>query len=593
MARKRTWVWFLVVFLLAVALLWIATRAINRVFLGAGPGLAERNVLEVDLVGSITERPVRVWGSRPVGPLTVHEIDTALRRAADDERIVGALLRVGPLTAGFAKIQEIRHAVEAFRAGGKPVVALLELGTLADLYAAGSASTIVQVPTGSLFVGLVSRRQYYRGLLDTLGIEFEVVHTGPYKTAMNSFTETGMTPAEREVLNSLADSLWGQIVDDLAANRDLERAQVRTALDRGLLDADAAREAGLVDELGFLDRARELLDPDAPPTDVRDYLAASGDGGWFGDLGRPVVAVVHVDGMLLPGEVGDDPFGGADVAGGGTIARHVREARQDEDVRAMLLRLDTPGGATTAADVIWREVALAAERMPVVITMSDVAASGGYWIATAGTRVLADRATYTGSIGVVVSKINLVEAYDKLGIANDRVMRGDNADLLLDSHRLEPEQRAILEATAESTYRTFIGKVAEARGMSDEEVEALAAGRVWTGSQALEVGLVDEIGGFREAIETARREAGIPPQQGVRLRLYPEARSVFDVIGGLLGQARGPSLGIDERGLLAATRSTTPAYFVDAASRRTFLHQLLGAGPVWALWAGPLPAPAR
>jgi protease-4 len=588
MAQGRSsWTWVILGFLLLVLLFWWATQFLNRAVLGQRGSLGTDNVLEVSLVGQVVERPAYLWGDRSIGPLSVREIDTALRGAADDPRVSAAVLRIGPLLSGFAKAQEIRSAVRAFRDSGKPVVAMLELGTLVDLYVASAADTLVQVPTGSLVLGLAARTQYYRELLDKLGIEFETFATGPFKSAMNPYTKTAMSDEERVMLEGLLDSVYGQVLDGIAEDRGLDRATVEAAIDRGILPATVARDLGLIDELGFNDSLSDAhLAGRAPRVSVRDYWELAGTDSW--NLGRPVVALVHVDGLILPGDVSNDPFGGS-VAGGDTIGGAIRRARQDSSVRAIVVRVDSPGGAVTASDAIWREAALAAESMPVIVSMSDVAASGGYWIATAGTRVLADGATYTGSIGVTMGRYNLAGAYDKLGIANAAVTRGANAGIFLDSQRLSASEREVIEASIAETYATFVAKVAKARDMSISEVEQLAAGRVWTGQQAVEVGLVDEIGGLRAALSAARRAAGIDAHTEIDVRLYPRQRTMIEQVSGLLTGVRAASLPA-----WTADDISGPMPDPVALARRMELFRLLGsASAEWALIEGPVPAPVR
>ncbi len=593
MARRRSWLWILFGFLFVVVLFSSAIWLLNRIFLGASPKLDANNVLVVQLAGRVVERPSVFLGGQALGPLSVREIDRTLRRAAGDPRISGVVLRVGPLLTGFAKAQEIRDAIHAFRQSDKPVVAILEIGTVLDVYVASAADTVVQVPTGMLLLGLVSRSQYYRELLDKLGVEFEVFHTGPYKTAMNPFTETGMNPREREAIESLLDSIYEQLLTAISTDRKLTVAQVAAAIDRGVLSASAAQQMGIVDELGFDDQLDSYLaSPGAKRVSVRDYWKASGASGL--SWGRPVIAIVHVSGMIVPGEAGGDLFGG-NLAGGDTVARHLRQARKDSSVKAIVLRIDSPGGAVTGSDVIWREAVLAAEGKPLIISMSDVAASGGYWIATAGTRVLADGATYTGSIGVVSSRINLQRTYDKIGITNVTIQRGRNADIFGDTKPLTEEQRAILTASIEESYRAFIAKVASARGMDEEEVERLAAGRVWTGAQALEIGLVDEIGGLHAALRAARAEAGLRPDTNVTVRVYPRARGIFQQLISLLSVASA-------RGAVPLGVSSAPSpepgiidLVLDPTARNQRIELLLrlaAAGHAWAIVRQPVPVPA-
>ena len=576
MTRRRPLFWLLFAFLVMIVLFWGATRFLNQLLVGDSASLSSDNVLTVSLAGPIVEQPGRLFGDDPVGPLSLREIDTALRRAADDARVVGVVLRVGPLLTGFAKAQEIRSAIHAFRASGKPVVARVENGSLLDLYVAAAADTVVQVPSGNYLLGLVSRRQYYRELLDTIGIEFETFHTGPYKTAMSGYTATDMSAEERVAIEALLDSLYEQLVTDIAEDRQLDAAQVRDAIDLGLVSAQGAVELGIADRLAFDDEITNLVGAGDRVT-VREYNGARSAPWTFG---RTAIALVHVDGLIVPGSAGGSPLGGGRVAGGDRIAAALRAARADSAVRAVVLRVDSPGGAVTASDVIWREVALTAEEMPVIVSMSDVAASGGYWIATAGTRVLAMPGTYTGSIGVVMARFHLAGTYDKLGIGNAVVKRGRNADIFVDSQPLSGEQRERLQSSVDATYEIFLDRVAQARDLSRDEVERLAAGRVWTGQQALELGLIDEFGGLRAALSVARREAGLSPGTDVTITVYPRQPGLFDQLRGLMATAQ--------------SSGRPPSSVAEALQDRfEWLRWLRASGHVWALSDQALPAAAR
>ena len=583
MARRSAWLWIpLTLVLLALAFL-LATWALNRVLFGGATGVRAGSVLRVQLAGPLAERSTRLWGRRTIGPLTVREVDRAIRRAARDERIVGLQLRVGPGVAGLAKVQELRRAVRAFRSSGKPTVARLEIGTTADYYLAAAAERVVQIPHGNLLLGLVSRTHYYRDLLDKLGVRFEVFHTGPYKSAMTPYTARAMDPRERAAREQLLEEIWHRIVSDVAADRGLDAAAVESAFDRGLVDAEEAVAAGLVDEAAFDDRVGALLGSERT-VDVRDYWAATGSGlaaVWR----RPLIGLVHVDGTILPG-AGPDGLFGPGVAGADTIAGALDRAARDRDVRAIVVRVDSPGGGVSAAEVIWQGIRRARERKPVIVSMSDTAASGGYWIATAATRVLADEATLTGSIGVIAARVDLEGAYAKLGIGNEVVKRGRNADILLDARPLTEEQRRILAAQVERHYSAFLRKVAEARKLPLERVEQLAAGRVWSGEQAVAQGLVDEIGGLHEAFDRAAEAAGVSVE-GYGVRAYPRPRGLFDRIAGLLGQARA-------RAQLGRTwLADPPGGGALARARRALLARLQDSGPIWALSLEPSPAPAR
>ena len=583
MASRRTGFWLLSTFLIFLLAFVLIAWGLNRMLVGRSPAVRSGTVLEVRLQGAIGEVAQR---GAFLGPLTVREIDEAVRRAADDDRVGALFLDVGPLLGGYAKVQEVRSAVRAFRESGKPVVALLEIGTNLDLYAAAAADTVYQVPTGQLLLGFLLQEPFYRDLMDKIGVEFEVFTSGPYKTAMHSFTNRELTDAQREMDESLLDSLYAQWLEDVATDRSLDVDALAASFDQGLLSAGQAQAAGLVDKLGYRDQVlqdlEEIAGRNVRRLSVREYLQGTRPATLTGILGQgTVIALIHVSGLMVPGDF-DEPLFGAELAAGNTIAGYIREARQDSDVRAIVLRVDSGGGAVTAADVIGREAELAAERKPVIVSMSDVAASGGYWIATKGTRVLADRATYTGSIGVVSGRVNLAGTYDLLGVNNEILKRGANADILADTAPLRPEQAAILDASVQSTYGDFIGVVAEGRDLEPEAVEAVAGGRVWTGEQALERGLIDEIGGLRESLTAARAEAGIRPGRGYVLRIYPPSRTLFEEFSRLFSATSA-----------AAPRNSVASIPLAPVERLRRLQLLRAAGPVWTMMDTALPAAAR
>ena len=554
--------------------------SLNRLLVGSSPQVASRTVLQLRLQGAVAE--VRRGGPFEP-PVTVREIDEAVRRAAADDRVVALFMDVGPTFGGFAKIQEIRAAVETFRETGKPVVSLLELGSTLDLYAATAADTVFQIPTGQLMLGMLIQEPFYRDLLDNVGVEFEVFHTGPYKTAFHSFTNRELTEEQREMDESLINSIYRQFIDDVASDRDMSAEQMEAIFDRGVISASDAVDLGLIDELGYRGKITEHLRESAGGAfrrlDVRDYLQATNTGLFTEILGQaPVIALVHVDGVIVPGEVEEGLFG-SDVAGGNTIARYLREAREDDAVRAIVLRINSPGGAATASDIIGREAQLTAEHKPVVVSMSDVAASGGYWIATGGTRVLANPSTYTGSIGVVMGRLNLERTYEMLGINYEVIKRGANADIFSAVTPLRPEQAEILEANLQQTYRGFIDTVARGRKLDTATVEAVAAGRVWTGEQAVDNGLIDELGGLHEALVRARADAGIAPGRSIALRIYPPRRTFFEQVRQLFTYAGS------ENGLPGTA-------FIDRGLFDQF-RLLRSAGPTWALMHARLPTVAR
>jgi len=585
MATKRTSLWLLTTLVFFLLAFTLAVWGINRMLVGATPSVRGGTVLSIRLQGSIGEVAQR---GPFLGPVTVREIDEAIRRAAADSRVAALFLDVGPLLGGYGKTQEVRAAVQHFKESGKPVFALLENASNLDLYMAAAADTVYQVPSGQLILGLLVQEPFYRGLLDKLGVEFEVFTSGPYKTAFHSFTNGELTDAQREMDESLLDSLYSQWLDDVSEDRAMSVESLAAIFDDGLVSASAAQAAGLVDELGYRtdidDALRESAGRSPRHVGVREYLRATAPSSLASVFGQAdVIALIHISGLMVPGDFQDSLFG-ADVAAGNTIARYIREARQDRRVKAIVLRVDSGGGAVTAADVMGREVELAAQRKPVVVSMSDVAASGGYWIASKATRVVANRATYTGSIGVVMGRLNLLRTYEWLGVNYEIIKRGKNADLLTDASELRPEQIELLQRSVQSTYGDFVDVVAEGRGMDRADVDAVGQGRVWTGQQALENGLIDEIGGLREALVAARAEAGIGPQRSISIRVYPPSRTFFEEFSRLFTTVATATSGV-----------RIPSVWVPPAAAEAWerLRHLQAAGPGWALMDAALPTPAR
>ena len=584
MAPRRTGLWLLTTFFFFLLVFTVFVWGLNRMLVGGTASLGSGTVLTIRLQGTIGEIAQR---GPFVGPVTVREIDQALRRAAADSRVAAVFLDVGPLGGGYGKAQEVRAALQHFRESGKPVVALLELGSNLDLYIASAADTVYQVPSGQLILGMLVREPFYRDLLDKLGVRFDVFASGDYKSAFASFTETEISDAQREMDDSLLDSLYGQWLGDVAADRGMTVEAVEAAFDEGLLSARRAQELGLIDELGYRDTVDERLATLAGRSprrlSVRSYLRATQPGA-FGAIfsGENVIAVIHISGLMVPGEFEDSLFG-ADLAAGSTIAGYIRDAREDARVKAIVLRVDSGGGAASAADVMGREIELAAQRKPVVVSMSDVAASGGYWVASKATRVFANRATYTGSIGVVMGRLNLQGTYELLGVNNEILKRGENADILSDAVSLSPEQADLLARSVAETYAEFLDVVAAGRDMERSAVHAVAQGRVWTGEQALERGLIDQIGGLQDAMVAARAEAGIGPEERTTLRIYPPTRTLFEEFSRLFGTVATARI------VSSLSVGWMPPSMADAWERVRILR---AAGPVWTIVDSALPVPA-
>ena len=379
---------------------------------------------------------------------------------------------------------------------------------------------------------------FYRGTLDKLGIEAQFEGVGKYKNAPNQFTERSFTEPHREQMEALVGSLFDTYVAGVAEGRRLEGPVVRTIIDQGPFRAEEARAAGLVDELLYRDQVEERVP--GQRLDPARYVRSSRG---FGLDGRPKIALVYAVGDIVPGESQSSPFGGG-LAGADTIVRGLRQAREDSTVRAIVLRVDSPGGSGTASDAIWREVALARRVKPVVASMGDYAASGGYYVAMGADEIAAQPGTITGSIGVFSGKFSLRGLYGKLGVSQETVRRGHNATLFSSWEPWSPEERARVRDLNEAFYATFVAKAAEGRKKKPAEIEAVAQGRVWTGREALAAGLVDRLGGLDAALVAAAGRARIPKGQEVQVVVLPQRRGLLeallerqeeDVLAGALG----------------------------------------------------------
>ncbi|MCK6526417.1 signal peptide peptidase SppA [Myxococcota bacterium] len=528
----------LIAFLLFMAFAFVGSIATVAVLLrGGGTTIEKDSYLVVNLTGTLSDQPAsddaisRYFESSAPSVL---EVDSALRKAAKDDRILGVILKIGDLGVGMAKVQELRDAVLRYRAeSGKHVVAWAEALGNKEYYLASAADSIYMPPEGMVFFnGLAFNVTFYKGTLDKLGVEAEYARIGKYKSAVEPMTREGMSEANREMMESLASDLFERVVEGVASGRKMTREQVLAVIQDPPMTAGDARAAGLVDDLVYRDQLEDSLKPaDAEEwklTSLDDYRRVPGSSLGLG-VG-PKVAVIFAEGAINSGESQPPgPLGGGPVMGSDTVARAIRKARKDASIKAIVLRVDSPGGSGLASDIVWRETQLAREAgKPVVASMSDFAASGGYYISMGADAIVAQPSTLTGSIGVYAGKINLEELFQKIGVTVETIQRGPYANLFSGDRPFSPEERGKLERYIETFYRTFIEKAAEGRKLGADQVDAVARGRVWTGHQAKEIGLVDSLGGFREALRIAKEKAGIADSQEVSLVLLPEKPDFLD-----------------------------------------------------------------
>jgi protease-4 len=458
-----------------------------------------------------------------------------LNLAARDDRIATVVLRISDLDIGWGKAQELRDAIGRLSEAGRTTVAYLELGAISahlEYFVAVAADEVHIVPGGSVpIVGLSAEYFYLGGLFEKLGIDFEVAKAGRYKSAVETVAGTGMSEASREMANSLLDSTDRQFVDAIARGRGLTPDEVRARIETGPVMADELVAAGLVDSVVHLD---ELLDPaDEAVVRGRDYARVSLETVGFDP--KATFALVYGSGNVVGGDGTTDSRGNP-VFAAEAFAEAIGQAADADDVEAIIVRIDSPGGSALASELMWRALRRARERSekPIIASFSDVAASGGYYVASAADAIVASGTSVTGSIGVFALRPVVEDLLDEAGVGSEQLLRGAHADLGAGSRRLSPGARERLDRIVLDTYGLFLDRVAAGRSLDRAKVDAVGQGRVWTGEQAHERGLVDELGGLREALVRAKLAKGLDADADVALVTYPPPKTMAEQIADLL-----------------------------------------------------------
>jgi protease-4 len=495
------------------------------------------------------------------GRLTLYTVVEAITRAADDDRVGAIVLHVDGVDWGWAKLAEVRDALARFQEAGKPIYASLSGGGEAEYLLASSAAVVSMPPTARLQLdGLSASVMFLRGTFDKLGVSPNFVHVGRYKSAVEGYTRTGMSPPAREALDALLDDTYRLLVDSLAAARGGSPEDLRSLMEEGPYEAAEALERGLVDTLLYRTELDSLAtfqgEARLSTMPFRRYAERARRGVRHGSR----VALITAAGTIAPGRsrVGVD---GEWILGAETLIESLHEARERRSIKAVVLRIDSPGGDAQASDQIWSEVERCRATKPVIASFSDYAASGGYYIAMGADSIVSSPATLTGSIGIYGGKMNVMGLLDKLGVSVETVTRGPRAAMLSPFSDFTPEEAQRYERHLEDFYRVFVGKVADNRGMTPEEVDSIAQGRVWTGIAAQERGLVDALGGFERALAMSRARAGLPEDEELEVERLPRAhvsllQSIFDTLFAEEGGDSSEGAGLSEalRTLAAAAR---------------------------------------
>ncbi|MEZ5345910.1 MAG: signal peptide peptidase SppA [Pyrinomonadaceae bacterium] len=501
------------------------------------PSVPENAVLVLSVSGPLPDYAPKDQFAEFLGinqPQSFSSLLTQLRKAKTDSRIGAVFLDISFPQLGWGKADELRDAIKDVRASGKPVYAYFELGLNQDYYIASAADKIFVPPAGDIYVnGFAANATFYRGSLDKLGIEPEVIQIGKYKSAPERFTRTDMSEGQREVLNAILDQYYGRLVNAIAESRKKSPDDVKAIIDNAPYHGTDAKEIGLTDGAFYRDQVYKDLKKRLGYKESDEIRLISGKAyseipaESLGLNNGERVAVIYASGAINMGSSGNSPLMG-ETLGADTLVKAIKTATDDASIKAIVLRVDSPGGSALASDIMWYALENAKAKKPVVVSMSDVAASGGYYISCNANKIVAEPSTLTGSIGVFMGKPVMKGFYDWLGVSNEVIMRGKNAGIFREDVKWTEEERAKMQDQANKIYFTdFVPKVAKGRNMNSEKVNSLGQGHVWTGQQAKANGLVDELGGLEKAIQIAKELAKLPADKDVKRVALPEPRSLF------------------------------------------------------------------
>lgn len=552
-------------------------------------------IFDLTLKGTLGEEPSAVGLDGATIKDNLKGIIDRIAKAKSDPAVGGLVVRLNGLSIGLAKGYELRQAITEFRKAGKRVYAFLESAENADYVVATAADEIVMPESGWLMLkGVAAEVTFYKTLFDKLGVRADWMQVGEFKSFGEPFTRTEMSKAFREEITSLLDDNFAMVVDAIAQRQGIKPADARKLLDGGPYSPAAAKAAGLINRIKYADAieseltadlgvAKITLDPKygkkTETVDLSGFAGfmkmiqmLSGEGLKKAESKNPKIALIYAQGGINTGKSTSSLWGDATM-GSETVIKHLKEAEKDASVKAIVLRVDSPGGSALASDLIWREVVRIDK--PIVASMSDVAASGGYYISMGADKILAEPGTLTGSIGVTGGKFVVAGLMDKLGVATDTVTVGTNGTLFSTLTPFSPTERAAMQRLMDDTYRQFVAKAAQGRKMTYEQLDKLAGGRVYTGRQAQKLGLVDELGTLDDAINAAKTLAKIDDQP-TELLILPKAQGIFESLFDPLSDrdALAPDLG------LQMATAALPAVARPIVARLDLFRQILSREPV-------------
>lgn len=523
----------LAVFLVAIIGIALLAESIGK------PTIADNSVLILNVSGSLPDYSADDSTAKLFGfgqGQSFSSMLAQIRKAKVDSRISAILLDINFPGIGWGKADELRDAIADFKASGKPVFAYMEMGSNKEYYIATAADKIYLPPTGDLFInGFAAQAQFYKGSLEKLGVKWEDVHVGKYKSYNEQFTRTDRSEESKEVVNAILDDYYNRVSGAIAQSRSKSPEDVKAIIDNAPYNAIEAQKQNLIDGAKYRDEVYQELKnrlgykdtDDLRVTTTNSYKEIEPESLGLNNGER--VAVIFASGLITPGKSADGTFGGTQTIGSDTIIKAVKDAADDTSIKAIVLRVDSGGGSALASDLMWHTLEYAKTKKPIVTSMGDVAASGGYYIACNSNKIVAEPSTVTGSIGVVLGRPVLGGLYKWLGVDNEYITRGKNAEIFREDKEWTDDERAVFQRSANFFYiDNFVPKVAKGRGKTVAEIDEVAQGRVWTGFQAKEKGLVDEFGGLNRAVEIAKELANLPADKDVKRVVFPAPRPFLE-----------------------------------------------------------------
>ncbi len=533
MQNKKLW---LVIAVLLIIVVSAIVLSIGFLYLINRPEpVRAGTVVEVTISGTVSEFPAQdPWAEMfSSGGLSLWELHQVFRTAAKDKSVEGVLLEIFPVGASWAQIEELRDIISEFKGSGKPVWAFLsvDMVTEGQLYLASTADYVATNPTAGFLVnGLMAEVLFKKRTLEKLGIKPQFIQLKEYKSA-EEYTREKLSPEVRGMLESILIELQNRFIETVARDRNIESADVQELVNLGLAGSQLAVEMDIIDEVAYRHQIRDRISEEVRGgkryrgISAQDYLESSSFSSGSGAKAR--VAVVAANGTIISGK--SEAFAG--LMGGTTVSAELRKLRENDSIDGVILRVDSPGGSPVGSDMIWREVTLLEEEgKPVIVSMSGVAGSGGYYISMGAGRIISQPSTITGSIGVIFGKFDVSGLYEWLGMDVDRIKVAPNADLFSLQSSLTPEQRAQVEYWMNEVYRDFVQKAADGRSMEYDELEPKAHGRIYTGAQALDQGLVDQLGGMIVAIAEMKNALNLDQKDQIQLELFPKPKTLFELL---------------------------------------------------------------